>query len=113
MRILLLGLTGIAMLANAATFKLDLLTPSVVNGQELKPGEYKVSYDDQSVTFVSGKQSVTAPVRVEPAEAKIKTTAVRYTQSNDKLVVQEIRIAGSTTKLVLESAHDTAAGGTR
>jgi hypothetical protein len=112
MRILLLGLTGIAMLANAATFKLDLLTPSVVNGQELKPGEYKVSYDDQSVTFVSGKQSVTAPVRVEPAEAKIKTTAVRYTQSNDKLV-QEIRIAGSTTKLVLESAHDTAAGGTR
>jgi hypothetical protein len=113
MKQILLGLAAAAMLANAATFKLDLTTPSVINGQELAPGEYKVSYNDQNMTVSKGKKTVTAPVHVESVDRKTRATAIDYTKDNDKMVVRQIRIGGSTTTLVLDQAHDEAAGGAR
>ena len=111
MKRMLLGLAATALLASAATFKLDLTTPSVLNGQELAPGEYKVSYNDQNITLSKGKQSFTAPVHVESAEGKVRSTTVSYHKDNDKLVIQEIRVGGSKTKLVLDQAQGQAAGG--
>jgi hypothetical protein len=110
MKQILLGLTVAAALANAATFKLDLADKSVVNGQELAPGEYKVSYNDQSVTLSKGKQSITAPAHVESAEAKSRTTVLRYDQDHDKMVLKEIRVGGSNTRLVLDQTQGQAAG---
>lgn len=110
MKSILLGLAAAAMLANAATFKLALTTPSVINGQELAPGEYKVSYDDHNMTISKGKQSVTAPVHVETAD-KAPTNAITYARENDKMVLKEIRPGGSTAKLVLDQTSGQAAGG--
>ena len=111
MKQILLGLTVAAALANAATFKLDLSAPSVINGQELAPGEYKVSYNDQSMTLTKGKQTFTAPVRVESAEGKARTTVLRYDQEHDKMVLKEIRVGGSSTKLVVDQTQGQAAAG--
>lgn len=86
--------------ASADTFKVTLFQPSVVSGQELKPGEYKVEVADSKVVISKGKTSVQAAVKVEKADTKFKTTSVRYANGDGKMTVQEIRLGGTTTKLV-------------
>jgi hypothetical protein len=39
-------------------------------------------------------------VKVEKAENKFKSTSVRYTNGDGKLTVQEIRLGGTSTRLV-------------
>ncbi len=86
--------------ASADTFKVTLFQPSVVSGQELKPGEYKVEVTDSKVVISKGKTSVQSAVKVEKADSKFKTTSVRYANGDGKMTIQEIRLGGTTTKLV-------------
>ncbi|MCL5744260.1 MAG: hypothetical protein M1541_10105 [Acidobacteria bacterium] len=87
-------------IASADTFRVTLLQPSVVNGQELKAGEYKIELTDSKVVISKGKTAVEAVVKVEKADSKFKSTSVRYADANGKAAVQEIRIGGTTTRLV-------------
>jgi hypothetical protein len=86
--------------APGSTFRVNLSQPSVVKGAELKPGEYRVSLGAEKVTFVSGKTTVEAPAKIETAEEKFKTTSVRYSTEAGKAIIAEIRIGGTTTRLV-------------
>jgi predicted secreted protein len=81
-------------------YKITLLQPSVVKGKELKAGEYRLNLAADKVTIVSGKQSVEVPVKVETAEQKFDTTAIRYTDEGGKPSISEIRLGGTRTKLV-------------
>jgi hypothetical protein len=72
----------------------------VVKGSNLKPGEYQVTVGGDKATFVAGKTSVEAPVKVETATEKYRSTAVRYTTENGKAVISEIRIGGTSTRLL-------------
>jgi hypothetical protein len=88
--------------ASAATkYNVTLFQPSVVNGTELKPGDYKVEVEGDKAFFKQGKSSFEAPVRVQETGEKNKTNTVRYVQGTK---VQEIRIGGTRTKLVFEGA---------
>jgi hypothetical protein len=86
--------------ANAASYSLTLIQPSVVKGTQLKPGEYRVKVDNDKITITNGKLSVETVAKVENGDQKFGATAVRYT--NDT-VISEIRLGGTKTKLVFSN----------
>jgi hypothetical protein len=98
-----LTLTVLAMgaMAQAETYHVTLLKPSIVAGKELKPGEYKVEVTNDKAVISHGKQSVETKVKTEATEKKFDSTTVRYELDGDKYKVQEIGIGGTKTKLVL------------
>ena len=86
--------------APGSSFRVNITQPSVVKGADLKPGEYKVSLGAEKATFAAGKLNVEAPVKVETAPEKFKSTAVRYVTENGKNVISEIRVGGTNTRLL-------------
>jgi hypothetical protein len=86
--------------ASAASHKLTLFQPSIVNGTELKPGDYNMEINDQTVVIKKGRQTVEAPVKVETADLKFSNTTVRYQNGDGKYRVQEIRVGGTKTRLI-------------
>jgi hypothetical protein len=101
MKRFVLGFVILALgVASAETYRFTLFQPSVVQGTELKAGDYKLDLQDSKVVIKSGRQSVEATVKVENSETKFTATTVRYTVENGKHSIQEIRLGGSKTKLV-------------
>jgi hypothetical protein len=94
---------ALAVAGAASKYNVTLYQPSIVNGTELKPGDYKVEVNDNTVTISKGKQSVQAPVKTETADSKFSSTSVRYLNGDGKYRVQEIRIGGTNTKLVFSN----------
>ena len=83
------------------SYRVTLFQPSIVAGQELRAGDYKVIVEGDKVTLSQGKTSVTTNVKTETAESKFDRTSVRYQNGDGKYRLQEIRIGGTNTKLVL------------
>ena len=99
--ILALALATAGTVANVGgNYKITLLQPSVVNGNTLKAGDYRLNVGTEKVLIVSGKTSVEVPVTVESADKKFDTTAIRYTTVNGKSSIAEIRLGGTKTRLV-------------
>ena len=82
------------------SYKITLLQPSVVKGNALKAGEYRLNVGTEKVTIVNGKDSIDVPVKIESADKKFETTAIRYTDEGGKATISEIRLGGTKTKLV-------------
>jgi hypothetical protein len=78
----------------------NLTQPAVVNGKELKAGEYRLNVEESKVTIADGKSSIEAPVKVESGDTKFGVTVVRYTAEGGKSAISEIRIGGTKTRLV-------------
>lgn len=94
---------ALAVASAANSYRVTLFQPSIVGGQELKPGDYKVTLKDNKAVITSGKTSVAVEVKQETADAKFSSTTVRYRNGDGKYRVQEIRIGGTNTKLVFEN----------
>ena len=86
--------------ASAATYRVTLAQPSVVKGNALKAGDYRLNVQDDKVTIINGKQSVEVPVKIENVEQKYDSTAIRYSDEGGKTTISEIRLGGTKTKLV-------------
>ena len=84
------------------TYRITLVQPSVVKETVLKPGDYKVNLGESKVTITAsnGKNPVEVPVKVETAEKKFSDTVIGYTAENGKSVITEIRVGGTTTRIV-------------
>jgi hypothetical protein len=91
---------ALAAVASADTYRVTLFQSSVVNGTELKPGDYKVQLTDSKVVISKGKETVEATVKVENGNEKFNATSVRYSNADGKYKIQEIRLGGTKTKLV-------------
>ena len=104
MRKLFIGFATFALaIAMGATssFRLNLLQPSVINGQELQPGEYRIEVMDNKAIVSKGKKTVAeSQVKVETSDTKFGSTSVRYSNGDGKYKVQEIRVGGTNTRLV-------------
>ncbi|HYW48889.1 MAG TPA: hypothetical protein VE959_38855 [Bryobacteraceae bacterium] len=98
--ILALAVATAGTVPGVGNYKLTLLQPSVVNGTELKAGDYRLSLANDMVKIVSGKLSVEVPVKVETADQKFDSTAIRYTDKGGKAAISEIRLGGTKTRLV-------------
>lgn len=87
--------------ASAASYHVKLLDATVVNGTELKPGEYKVDVSENKAIFHAGKKTVEAPIKVQNAANKFGNTSLRYGSGPDgKMTLQSIELGGSKTTLV-------------
>jgi hypothetical protein len=84
------------------TYHVTLLKPSMIGGQELKPGDYKVEVNNDTAVISHGKQSVETKVKSESVDKKYSSTTVRYEIQGDKYKVQAIGIGGTKTKLVIQ-----------
>ncbi len=87
--------------ASAKTYKVTFYQPAVVGGTELTPGDYKVDVQDAKVVLKSSKLAAESAVKVETADSNYSATTVRYTTTDGKTRVQEIRLGGTNMKLVL------------
>ena len=64
--------------ASAETYKVTLFQPTLVQGKELKPGDYRINLQDSKVIIAAGKESVETTVKVENSDTKFASTSVRY-----------------------------------
>ncbi len=99
-KLLMLFLTVALMMASAATYHVTLYHPTVVAGQELKAGDYKVTVDGDKAVISMGKLKVEAAARLETADTKFSSTSVRYAEEGGKLKIQEIRLGGTNQRLI-------------
>jgi len=97
------GTLALAVASAASSYKVTLFQPSLVNGTELKPGEYKIELKENKAVLKNGKTSVEADIKTETADSKFSSTTVRYRNGDGKYRVQEIRLGGTNTKLVFEN----------
>lgn len=99
-----------AIVASAAsgTFKISIFQDSVVDGKQVKAGDYKVEMKDNNTAVLKhGKEVVELPAREETAPSKFDTTELQYTNNND---LQEIRVGGTNTKIVFSGANAATTG---
>ena len=88
-------------IASAATYHVTLLNHTIVNGTELKPGDYRLDVDNDMAVFHVGRKTVEAPVKVETAAKKTSNTTYRYgTTADGKMSLQAIQFGGSATTIV-------------
>ena len=97
--LLVFAVAGLAV-ASAKSYSIDLFQPSLLGAIELVPGHYSVDIVDQKAVIRNGKIHGEASVKVENADQKYNTTAVRYTNADGKMHIQEIHIGGTKMKLV-------------
>jgi hypothetical protein len=101
---LLISFTVVALsVASAATFKVSFVEPSVMKGQQLKAGEYKLDVKDNSVVITNIKQKVEVPAKIENGAKKFDRTRVLYNENKGKFTIQEIELGGTTTKVTFDS----------
>jgi hypothetical protein len=100
--VLAFGILALAV-ASAENFRVTISQPTSVKGTQLKAGEYRLNIENSKCTMVNGKQSVEVGVKVETADKKFDTTAVRYTGTGEKQSISEIRIGGTKTRLIFDN----------
>lgn len=95
--ILAVAIASAGTVPGSRTYTINLIQPAVVNGTELKAGEYRLTVDTTKVTLTKGKQVVDVPAKVETVDAKFDTTAIRFAGTN----LAEIRVGGTKTRIVV------------
>lgn len=89
---------AVTLSAATATYRVSILQNSIIDGKQLKAGDYKVEMKDNNTAVLKhGKQSIELPAREETTPQKFSTTEMQYTNNND---LQEIRIGNTHTKIV-------------
>ncbi len=91
-------------LASAASYNVTIPVPVTLNGQDIKPGQYRIEVNNDVAVVKGKKVNVEARVRSETADQKYSSTAVRYTQAEGKYSIQELQLGGKNTKLVFEQS---------
>ena len=83
-------------------YKITLSQTSVVQGTELKAGDYRISFADSKATITpdNGKNPVEVAVKVQTEEKKFGNTMVRFNTATGKAVISEIRLGGTNTRLI-------------
>lgn len=99
--LLLLAASVSLVFASTVTSRVTLFEPSILSGVVLQPGEYKVEVNGDKLTLKRGKTIAESTVKVEQSEDKYGSTAIRYRNGDGKYRITEIRIGGTTTKLVI------------
>lgn len=90
--------TGIA--SAASSYGVTLHAKTVIAGKELKAGSYRVQVDGNNATIKGEGGTVQTPVTTSQNDTKFDKTTVQYHLAEDKYALDEIRIGGTSTKLV-------------
>ncbi|MFN7920110.1 MAG: hypothetical protein U0Q16_08440 [Bryobacteraceae bacterium] len=88
------------MIAQAAqSHTVRLFQPSIIAGETLKPGEYRMVLDGSTLTVQQRGKKIQAEVSVQEGEKKFASTSVRYENGDGNYKLKEIRLGG-TNKIV-------------
>jgi len=101
-----LGATAFAS-GNNNTFKMTLTQDSTVEGKMLKPGDYKVSFENGNAVIKQGKEVIEVPAHEQSEADKYPTTSLVY--QNDG-TLSEVRFGGTHTKIIFEGDSSMHAG---
>ncbi len=101
---------GLSVAYAASTYRVNLYRATTVNGTELKAGECKVELHDNKIVFKQGKVSAEASVKVETSGQKFLSTTVGYTGEGSGSSLQEIRLGGTTTKVLFDQGNTAVVG---
>ncbi|MBZ2184668.1 MAG: hypothetical protein K7J46_08135 [Bryobacter sp.] len=104
-RVLSLAAVGALTLGAAERRSLTIATPSLLNGMELKPGEYRLELAGERMVLQQGKQRVEAPVKLEAAEQRFPSTTILYQNAQGKPQIKEIRLGGTKHRLIFEESQ--------
>ena len=102
---------GISAAYAASSYRVTLYKPTTINGTQLKPGDVKLELQGDKVVVKQGKTSVESSVTVQNGSQKFDATTVGYVGDSTNNQVQEIRIGGTTTKILFDGGAKTAAAG--
>ncbi len=97
------SVAALAMASAAETYRVKLLQATVLNGAELKAGDYKVLVEGDKAVFQQGKQKAEVPVKVETEGKKFESTIFKFENSGGAMHLVEIRLAGTKTRLVFSA----------
>ena len=81
----------------ASSYSVTLFDESILDGKSLKPGQYKMQVNDDSVVLKHNKDVTEVPAKTERADKKFSTTSVLY---NDQHQVTGILIGGTNKRIV-------------
>ncbi len=106
---MLLGFASLSIAAFAAinTYKVQLYQDSVIEGKAFKAGEYKVLFENGNAVIKQGKDAVEVPAHEVMESSKVSSTELVY---EDKTNLREIRVGGTSTRIVFEGASPMHAG---
>jgi hypothetical protein len=93
---------ALAIASAASSYNVTFYQPVMINGSELKAGDYKLELKDKTAVIKQGKTATEAPVRVENDSQKYQRTAVRLNGNQ----VEEIRIGGTSTRIVFDKGSN-------
>lgn len=107
---LAIAFCGISVAYAANSYRVTLYRPTVVNGVELKAGECKVELHHNRIVLKQGKTTAESAMKVESNGQKFHDTSVGYVGDGSGRELQEIRLGGTTTKVVFEQGGTAVAG---
>jgi len=93
---------ALAVASAASSYNVTFYEPVMINGSELKAGDYKLELNDKTAVIKQGKTVTEAPVKVENDGQKYSRTAVRL----NGMQVEEIRIGGTSTRIVFDKTSN-------
>jgi len=99
---------GIGVASAASSYHVTLYKPTTVNGTQLKAGEVKLELQGDKVVLKQGKTSVETNVTVQNGNTKFNDSTVGYSGDTPNQI-QEIRLGGTSTKILFDSSSKTAA----
>lgn len=100
---------GISVAYAASTYHVTLYKPTTVNGTQLKKGDCNLQIEGDKVVIKQGKTKVESSVTVQNGSQKFADTSVSYDGDSSNNQVQEIRLGGTTTKLLFGATDKAAA----
>jgi len=104
MKNLLLAFTLLgASIAGARTYSITLSSPATIGNSQLQRGEYKLELKGDSVLVKDGKMVSEFPVHIENEARKFDTTSVTTNSEGGSNRIEEIRLGGTTVKLVFSN----------
>jgi hypothetical protein len=101
-----LGTVALAVATAANRYNFVLNNPTVIGGQTVPSGDYRVEVNGDKAMVRGGKMAVEAQVKVEQNDTKYNDTMVRYTKQGDKNVLSEIMVGGTKNKLVFANSPE-------
>ena len=103
--IAVIALAGTLVYASDSNYRVNLYRSTIVNGTELKAGEVKVEIRENKAILKQGKTTAETGVKIETGAQKFLSTTVGYGSDSSANDLQEIRLGGTSTKLLFEQSH--------
>jgi hypothetical protein len=89
----------------ASRYKVEFSQAADIGGTTVKPGEYTLELKDNKAILKGDHGRVEAEAKILTESKKYDSTAVRYSGSESRPSVDEIRIGGTTTKVVFSKGQ--------